>query len=57
MRLVRTPVIAHVMQPDAVQVRWWLHQSLVLVAGALFMLHYAWRSRTGGMGERTLWVG
>ncbi len=34
-----------VMETDVVQVRWWIHQMLVLVAGVLFMLHFTCRSR------------
>lgn len=37
-----------VMEPDVVQVRWWIHQMLVLVAGILFMLHFMWRGRARG---------
>jgi hypothetical protein len=35
-----------VMEPDVVQVRWWIHQILVLAAGVLFMLHFTWRGHT-----------
>ena len=34
-----------VMEPDVVQVRWWIHQTLVLVAGVLFMLRFTWCGR------------
>jgi membrane protease YdiL (CAAX protease family) len=29
-----------VMEPDVAQPRWWLHQTLLLVVGVLFMWHY-----------------
>ncbi len=40
-----------VMLPDATQTRWWIHQSLVLVVGILFMLRLT-RRRGRGAGER-----
>ncbi|CAN5653317.1 hypothetical protein BH23DEI1_BH23DEI1_07740 [soil metagenome] len=27
-----------VLEPDALQTRWWIHQTLLLVVGALFLL-------------------
>lgn len=32
-----------VMEPDVLQIRWWIHQLLLLVVGALFLLYYVWR--------------
>lgn len=42
-----------VMEPDVVQVRWWIHQTLVLVAGVLFMLHFTWRGRARGDSQQS----
>jgi uncharacterized protein len=35
-----------VLQPDALQTRWWIHQTLLLVVGALFMLRLTRRGAT-----------
>jgi hypothetical protein len=31
-------------EADASQLRWWLHQTLLLVVGALFLLHCSWHA-------------
>jgi membrane protease YdiL (CAAX protease family) len=37
-----------VMEPDVLQIRWWIHQTLVLAVGVLFMLHFVRSSRARG---------
>ena len=40
-----------VMAVDVAQTRWWIHQTLLLIVGVLFMLHYVRSSARRGKGQ------
>jgi hypothetical protein len=40
-----------VMEPDVAQTRWWLHQTLLLIVGVLFMLHHVRSSARSGQSQ------